>query len=201
MLFINKKQYKNKTTEELVVLAQNDNLNALEELIKRNQDSVYATFFYLSNNCEDISDLTQEALLKVAKNIKSLKEPTKFKSWLNKLITRQFYDYVRIKNTKPQTIPIEKEILNNQNNTNVIEIPCKKCTPEEKTLHSELSCLIEKSIQKLPSSLKLTIVLRDFQGLTYDEIADITNTNIGTVKSRISRARNKLQEELKQYIA
>ena len=72
MLFLNKKQYKNKTTEELVVLSQNDNLKALEELIKRNQDNVYATFYYLSNNCEDISDLTQEALLKVAKNIKKL---------------------------------------------------------------------------------------------------------------------------------
>ena len=201
MLFLNKKQYKNKTTEELVVLSQNDNLKALEELIKRNQDNVYATFYYLGNNCEDISDLTQEALLKVAKNIKKLKDATKFKSWLNKLITRQFYDYIRNKNTKPQTIPFERELSNGKNNTNIIEIPCKKCTPEEKTLHSELNCLIEKSIQKLPNPLKLTIVLRDFQGLTYDEIADITNTNVGTVKSRISRARNKLQEDLKLYIA
>ena len=71
MIIFGKKHYKQKTIEELVVMAQQDNLDAVEELIKRNQENIYASFYYLSSNCEDILDLTQEALLKMARNINS----------------------------------------------------------------------------------------------------------------------------------
>ena len=182
-------------------MALNDNLDALEELVKRNQNSVYASFYYLSSNCEDVLDLTQEALLKMAKNIKKLKDPEKFKPWLNQIVTRLFYDYIRRKNKKLQTVPIDKKGDDEEDKFNVSEVPCKTCTPEEKTLNTELNCLIERSIQKLPDSFRLAIILREFQGLSYEEIAEITNTNVGTVKSRIARARNKLQSDLKQYIA
>ncbi len=201
LLHFNKKHYKNKPLEELIRLAQQDNLDALEEIIRRNQSSIYASFYYLNKDCQDILDLTQETLLKMAKNIKKLKDPAKFKPWLNQIITNLFYDHVRSKNRKLQTVPIDKKTEQEENKFNVVEIPCKKCTPEEKSLNSELTCIIENSIQKLPDSFKLAIVLREFQGLSYEEIAEITNTNVGTVKSRIARARNKLQEDLKQYIA
>lgn len=186
---------------ELINLAKEDNLKAIEELIKRNQNNIYASFYYLSNNCEDILDLTQEALLKMARNIKSLKEPAKFKAWLNQIVTRLFYDYVRNKNRKLQTVPLDKPDDTQGNKFNVSDVPCKSCTPEESTLNTELNCIIENSIQKLPEAFKLAIVLREFQGLSYEEIAEITNTNVGTVKSRIARARNKLQDDLKTYIA
>ena len=154
----------------------------------------------MSGNCEDILDLTQEALLKMAKNIKNLKDNTKFKTWLNQIVTRLFYDYLRNKNKKLITIPIDKKD-DDEDKFNITEIPCKTCTPEENTLKTELNCIIERSIQKLPDTFRLAIVLREFQGLSYEEIAEITNTNVGTVKSRIARARNKLQSDLKQYIA
>ena len=200
MLLFGKKIYKNYTQEELIELAKQDNLDALEELVKRNQNNVYASFYYLSGNCEDILDLTQEALLKMAKNIKNLKDNTKFKTWLNQIVTRLFYDYLRNKNKKLITIPIDKKD-DDEDKFNITEIPCKTCTPEENTLKTELNCIIERSIQKLPGAFRLAIVLREFQGLSYEEIAEITNTNVGTVKSRIARARNKLQSDLKQYIA
>lgn len=181
-------------------MAQNDDPEALEELVKRHQSSVYASFYYLSNECQDILDLTQEALLKMAKNIKSLKEPKKFKSWLNQIVTNVFYDYIRSKNRKPQTVSIDKDD-EGETCPKVIELPSKSKSPEENTLGDELSDVIENSIHKLPDSFRLAIVLREFQGLSYEEIASITNTNVGTVKSRIARARSKLQEELKSYIA
>jgi len=196
-----KKTYKMKTQEELIKLAQKDNIDALEELIKRNQSNVYASFYYLNDDCADILDLTQEVLFKMAKNIKNLKDSAKFKSWLNQIVTRIFYDYLRIKNRKLKTVPIDKKEESEQERFNVAEVPCSKCTPEESSLNEELQCIIENSIHKLPDEFRLAIVLREFQGLSYEEIAEITNTNIGTVKSRISRARNKLQEELKHYIA
>ena len=201
MILFGKRQYKTKSLEELIKLAQHNDLDAVEELVKRNQENVYASFYYLGNNCEDILDLTQEALLKMAKNIKNLKDPSKFKAWLNQIITRLFYDYIRSKNRKLQTVPIDKKDDDEKDRFNVVDIPCKECTPEESSLNSELNCIIERSIHKLPDSFRLAIVLREFQGLSYEEIAEITNTNVGTVKSRIARARNKLQEDLKEYIA
>lgn len=201
MLIFGKKQYKTKSLEELITLSQQDDLEAVEELVKRNQNNVYASFYYLSSNCEDILDLTQEALLKMARNIKKLKDPSKFKAWLNQIVTRLFYDYIRSKNRKLQTVPIDKKDDDETDRFNVTDVPCKECTPEESSLNTELNCIIERSIQKLPDSFRLAIVLREFQGLSYEEIAEITNTNVGTVKSRIARARNKLQEDLKEYIA
>ena len=202
MLLFGKKKYKNKSITELVELAQQDDFDALEELIKRNQNSIYASFYYLSGDCEDILDLTQEALMKMAKNIKRLKEPVKFKAWLNQIVTRIFYDYIRGKNRKLKTVPIDKKNDESDEQFCVTEIPCcKTFTPEQNTLNAELTSLIGNSIQKLPESFRLAIVLREFQGLSYEEIAEITNTNVGTVKSRIARARNRLQEDLKKYIA
>lgn len=201
MINFRKKAYKSKSQEELIRLAQNDNMDAIEELIKRNQNNIYASFYYLNNDCTEILDLTQEALLKMAKNIKSLKDPTKFKSWLNQIVTRIFYDNLRIKSKKLKTIPIEKKDDENNDKINTSEIPCNKCTPEESSLNTELRCIIENSIHQLPDDFRLAIILREFQGLSYEEIAEITNTNIGTVKSRIARARNKLQKDLKHYIA
>lgn len=201
MISLNRKHYKGLPTEELVLRAQNDDIEALEELIKRYQNMIYASFYYLSKECEDILDLTQDTLVKMSKNIKNLRDPKKFKSWLNQIITNIFYDHIRSKNRKLQTVSIEKKDDDMKENCNVIELPSKCKNPEEKTLGSELNELIEKSIHKLPDSFRLAIVLREFQGLSYEEIASITNTNVGTVKSRIARARNKLQEDLKPYIA
>ncbi len=201
MILFGKKQYKSKSLEELIHLAQQDDLDAVEEIVKRNQENIYASFYYLSNDCEDLLDLTQEALLKMARNIKKLKDATKFKAWLNQIVTRLFYDYIRSKNRKLKTVPIDKKDDEEQDRFNVADVPCKECTPEQSSLNSELNCIIERSIHKLPDSFRLAIVLREFQGLSYEEIAEITNTNVGTVKSRIARARNKLQEELKAYIA
>lgn len=201
MILFGKKQYKSKSLEELIHLAQQDDLDAVEEIVKRNQENIYASFYYLSNDCEDLLDLTQEALLKMARNIKKQKDATKFKAWLNQIVTRLFYDYIRSKNRKLKTVPIDKKDDEEQDRFNVADVPCKECTPEQSSLNSELNCIIERSIHKLPDSFRLAIVLREFQGLSYEEIAEITNTNVGTVKSRIARARNKLQEELKAYIA
>ena len=76
----------------------------------------------------------------------------------------------------------------------------KKCKPHEKCISSELEKLIRTAIMALPEQFRVAIVLRELQGLSYEEIAAATHSSIGTVKSRIARARGKLQEDLKAYI-
>ena len=183
-------KYKLKTNDldELIKLAQNGDMEALEEIIKRQQKTVFATLYYLNASNDEIFDLTQEVLFKVAKNIKKLKNPRTFKSWLNQIIVNQFYDSLR-KKKKNDT----KVFLDDENDAkNKFEVPDFASNPYEK--------VIKASIRRLPSPFRLAIVMRELQGLSYEEIAKITNSNIGTVKSRIARARLKLQEYLKPYI-
>ncbi|MBQ3819487.1 sigma-70 family RNA polymerase sigma factor [bacterium] len=191
-------QYKKMTLEEIIILAQKDDFKALEELIRREQRSVYASFSYLCHNCENVSDLTQEALLRVAKNIQRLKNPKHFKSWLNQIITHIYYDELRKNQKKADTISLDQEIEDIPQIK--FELPDKKCKPNEKCLSLELEKIIKTAILALPDKFKIVIVLREFQGLSYDEIASATNSTIGTVKSRIARARSRLQDDLRSYI-
>lgn len=195
----NKLSYKKMTLEELVVLSQKEDFKALEELIKKIQRDVYATLSYLINKNNNISDLTQEVLLKVAKNIANLKNPKCFKSWLNNIITNTYYDDLRKLKKVPETISIDYECETLNFNLK-IEIPDKKSKPIEKCITSEYERHIKSAIRELPEAFRIAIILREFQGLSYEEIAQTTNASIGTVKSRISRARIKLQEVLKNYI-
>ncbi len=196
------KKYKDMNLYDLICTAQEDNYDALEELIKREQKNIYASFCYLGASKENVSDLTQEALFRMSKNIKNLKNPKFFKSWLGQIVTNLFYDELRKKQRSPEAVSIDSYWLNDEENDNcVLHICDNKLKPDEKTMGKELTDVIKDTICMLPEHFRIVIILRELQGLSYEEIAKITQTNVGTVKSRISRARNKLQECLKPYIA
>lgn len=187
-------------TQELIKHAQSDDYGALEELIKREQKNIYASFYYLDPHREDLLDLTQEVLLRMSKNIKSLKNPKTFKSWLGQIISNLFYDQLRKKQRSLNVVSIEGGWDEDDKSCPALEIKDEKPRLEEKAIGNELSQIIVEMISRLPEQFKFVIVLREIQGLSYEEIAKVTNTNVGTVKSRIARARNKLQECLKPYI-
>jgi len=191
--------YKKMNISELVVLSQKDDYKALEELIKKIQKDVFATLSYMLKSNESIYDLTQEVLLKVAKSINNLQNPKCFHGWLNHIITNTYYDYLRKIQKKPEIISLEYSCPALDVNIK-IEIPDNHGKPMEKCITSECEQQIKKAIRGLPESFRVAIVLREFQGLSYEEIAGATNTGIGTVKSRISRARMKLHEVLNNYI-
>ncbi|MBQ4078438.1 sigma-70 family RNA polymerase sigma factor [bacterium] len=198
---LSKKKYRDMSLYDLVCSAQDDNYDALEELIKREQKNIFASFCYLGATNENISDLTQEALFRMSKNIKKLKNPKLFKSWLGQIVTNLFYDDLRKKQRKPEAISIDSYWINDDSDDDCILHICDNTLmPDEKTLGKELTDIIRELICQLPEHFRLVIILRELQGLSYEEIAKITQTNVGTVKSRISRARNKLQECLKPYL-
>jgi RNA polymerase sigma-70 factor (ECF subfamily) len=195
----NKLIYRKMSPEELVLPSQNNDFKALEELIRKIQADVFATLSYMVKNNDNISDLTQEILLKVAKNIQKLKNPKCLKGWLNQIITNTYYDYIRKNKKIPETISLDYT-CEPLNFSLKIEIPDKKTKPIEKCITSECEKMIKSAIHQLPERFRIAIILREFQGLSYEEIAKLTNSSLGTVKSRISRARIKLQETLKNYI-
>ncbi len=187
---------KNSSLDELIEMARNGDMEALEEIIRRQQKNVFATLYYLNAKPDEIMDLTQEILFKVAKNIRKLKNPKTFKSWLNQIIINQFYDTLRKKQKSVKKVCLDSS----PDAKNELEIPDFASNPYQRALDKELERAIKCSIHKLPDPFKMAIIMRELQGLSYEEIAQATNSNIGTVKSRIARARLKLQEYLKPYI-
>lgn len=184
--------YKNEEINSLVKLAQNGDSIALEELVRRVQKDVFAMFSYLTDKRQDIADLTQEVLLKMAKNIYTLKETARFKPWLNQIVTNQFYDYIK-KHSADKKVELD--------NDKILEIKDKiGCEPGEKCLFSEMEKLIKAAMLSLPENLRIVIILREYEGLSYEDISKITNTTAGTVKSRIARARAKLRQDLAEFI-
>lgn len=187
-----KSTYKKRDINTLAVLAQKGDVKALEELIKRVQKNIFTMFSYLTDKRQDIADLTQEALLKMARGITNLKDTKNFRAWLNQIVTNIFYDYIK-KHAKDKSIELDNDKL--------LEIKDKiGCEPGERCLFSEMEKLIRAAVISLPDNLRIVIVLREYEGLSYEDISKITNTTLGTVKSRISRARLKLQQELKEFI-
>ncbi len=188
---------------ELIIKCQHDDKLALEELIKRQERIVYNTLFHLDPNRIDIADIAQEVLFRMTKAIKTLKKPGTFKFWLNQIITNIFYDELRRKTRRLATISIDTPYLNmgEEEISQSRDIADTGKMPEERTLNKELNEVIKESINDLPEQFRIVIVLRELQGLSYDEIAEITKTNIGTVKSRLARARARLQDQIKPYLA
>lgn len=193
-----KLRFKNDNTEEIIIKAQNGDDEALEELLRREEKNIYATLYYLGAHSDEIMDLVQEILFKISKNIKKLKSPKTFKAWLNQIIIRQFYDSLRKKQKTPKKVAFENPF---EEEKKEIEIPDNSACPHDNVLNCELDFIIKKSIDRLKEPYKNAIIMRELEGLSYDEIARATNSSIGTVKSRIARARSKLQEYIKPYIA
>ena len=190
--------YKEKNLIELIRLSQDDDERALEEIVKRYQNKVYESFSAL-NPKGDLTDLTQEALTKMSKSIKLLKNPKSFNSWLQRIVHNIFYDTLKRHNTRSKSNadnPI-KSLDDGEFGPCIID---ERKTPDENSLACELKQKINKAIEELPPLLKTIILLREIDGLSYEEIAETTNMNINTVKTRISRARIKLKKELEQYL-
>lgn len=194
--------YRNMDLTELIIKCQQDDKLAMEELIKRHEKIIYNTLYHLDPNRTDIADIAQEVLFRMIRAIKTLKKPVTFKFWLNQIITNLFYDELRRKTRRLATISMDTPYMDESEDESSPsrDIADTGKMPEEKTLSKELDEVIKDSINDLPEQFRIVIVLRELQGLSYDEIAELTKTNIGTVKSRLARARAKLQDQIKPYL-
>jgi RNA polymerase sigma-70 factor (ECF subfamily) len=186
---------------DLVTSCQNRCEGAFEALMMRYQRVVYSLLFQLAPDFRDTSDLAQEVFIRVWRSIGTLRNPHAFRSWLNQMVTNLFYDELR-KRPKSTIISIDEPIKAEDGEEGATrDIADHSAMPDELNQRRELSDAIENAIAKLPDQFKTVIVLREFEGLSYDEIAAVTHTEIGTVKSRIARARAKVQETLHPFIS
>lgn len=186
---------------ELILLSQSGlrtNRAALAELMRRHQSHVDRILYHLAPDWQDRADLAQEVWIRVYKNIKSLNEPEKFRGWLSRIATNLFYDELRKRKRVAPPLSLDAPI-NVEDGSIDWEIPSGAPNPSEHLSTIEFYDKLRSAIGNLPEAFRTTIVLREIEGLSYEEIAEVTGVSIGTVKSRIARARAGLQTQLSGY--
>lgn len=190
--------------EELVPLAQQGDRRALEALVKQVQKTVYVTLYQMLPERGDVMDLTQEALLRMCRSIHTLRNPKTFKYWLNRIVTNLFYDELRKQSRRPAPLSLDASTYSDNGEsegaTPTQDIADTSAVPDQQLLQSELDRQIHQAIGQLDEPFRTAIILREFHALSYEEIASITQVSLGTVKSRIARARSRLQEQLGAYL-
>ncbi len=174
---------------------------AFEELVKRHQRTVYALLYQLAPEWTDTSDLAQEVFIRIWRSINNLRNPSSFRSWLTQIVTNLFYDELRRRPRRLPTVSMDEAIDSDESDDGPTrDIPDESARPDDIVLSREITEVIREAMSRLPEQFRTAIVLREVEGLSYEEIAILTKTEMGTVKSRIARARTKLQEMLKPYL-
>jgi len=179
----------------LIMKSKKGDIDAFEELIKNYEKKAYNIAYRIMNNEEDAKDMTQEALIKIYKSIKNFRQESTFSTWIYRIVTNVCLDELR-KRKKSETIPLEIN-TEGEKGTMRFEIGADEETPEDLYEQVELRQVIFNMINSLKEDYRTVIILRDMQGFSYEEISIILGCSLGTIKSRINRARNALKDKLR----
>ena len=174
----------------LVEESRKGNVEAFEELIKDYKKTAYNIALRIMRNVEDAEDASQEALIKIFKNISSFNMESTFKVWMYRIIVNTCIDFKRRKNISTVSIDETMDLGSGR------EVPDESYNPDALIERNYSTQLVNDAINALEDDFKTIIILRDIKGFTYDEISQILSCNLGTVKSRLSRARKRLRELL-----
>jgi RNA polymerase sigma factor (sigma-70 family) len=172
---------------------------AFAELLNRYQSHVDRILYHLAPDWQDRADLAQEVWIRVYRNIKRLNEPMKFRGWLSRIATNLFYDELRKRKrvSHPVSLDAPRRVDDGEIEWDIVsDYP----SPNDNLATREFYDRLRLAIADLPEAFRTTIVLREIEGLAYEEIAEMTGVSLGTVKSRIARARAKLQSVLQPYL-
>ncbi len=172
---------------------------AFAELLRRYQSHVDKILYHLAPDWQDRADLAQEVWLRVYRHIQRLQEPAKFQGWLSRITTNLFYDELRKRkrHAHPLSLDAPRRLSDGEMDW---EIAADQPSPDQNMSTREFYEQLQTAIADLPEVFRTTIVMREIQGLSYEEIAEITQVSLGTVKSRIARARARLQFLLHDYL-
>jgi RNA polymerase sigma-70 factor, ECF subfamily len=196
-----KLDFSESTDLEIVELCQIGKKEAFQELVKRYQKNVFALLYQLAPEWGDLNDLSQEVFIRVYRGVHNLRNPKIFKSWLNQIVLNLFYDELRKRPRRVKTVSMDQTYEDDSGENEFIrEVRDLKQKPDEVISSNETKNAIKKAMAQLPEQFRTAIVLRELQGLQYEEIAELLGCALGTVKSRIWRARERLQVLLEPFL-
>lgn len=179
--------------QALIKAAVGGDIDSFNTLVLAYQSQVYNFAYRMMGDADSAADATQEAFISAYRGLHGYRGGS-FRSWLLRIVTNACYDEMRRRKRRPVS---SLDALYVEDPTPDAELPVAHMeSPEEHAARHELNLVIQKGLAQLPADQRTTLVLSDIQGLSYEEIAEITSTNLGTVKSRLSRARARLRDYL-----
>jgi RNA polymerase sigma-70 factor, ECF subfamily len=181
----------------LVRSAQHGDLDAFNSLVMHYQDSLFNTAVHILGDDELAADATQEAFLSAFKGLNSYRGGS-FKAWLMRTVTNACYDELRRRKRRPTT-PLEPDPADGEAVDEPRWLADPNPSPEQQAERAELEHAIQHCLDGLPVEFRSVVVLADVQGLDYTEVAVAARVPLGTVKSRLARARSRLRDCLNGF--
>jgi len=176
---------------ELIAQSQHGDLRAFNQLVVNYQTTVYNLAYRILGDGDAAADATQDAFVSAYKAIARFRGGS-FKAWLLRIVTNASYDQLRVKQRRP-TESLDDMLVEPDHDATLRD---DSESPEDFALRQELGSAIQNGLGGLPPDQRVVLILSDIEGMSYEEIADVTRVSLGTVKSRLSRARSKLRDYL-----
>jgi RNA polymerase sigma-70 factor (ECF subfamily) len=171
--------------------------HAYETLIQRFEHPVYNLVARLADDSDDAADVVQEVFIKVFRNVHAFRGDSSLKTWIYRIAVNQARNHRRwFGRHKKQEVGLEPDAGESQGYQDWIADPGP--SPFEQALDHETHSLVEAALQEVPAAFRAALVLREIEGLSYEQIADVLEITLGTVKSRILRGREALRKNLAQ---
>lgn len=176
-----------------------DQTAIFESMVKTYEKSLFQFAFRLCGNHHEAQDLLQESLYRAYKSFSRFESGTAFDRWLYQIIHNLFIDHYRKKKRRPIFSSID-EPLQHLESEKSIDLPDWSTNPESEAVRGELGRQIQRGLAELSPEYRAAVILCDIQGLSYEEISQVLNCSIGTVRSRIHRGRKTLRRLLLPYL-
>ncbi len=188
--------------DQLVALSQRGDIDAFNQLVLHYQQTVYNIAFRMLGDREAAADATQDTFIATLRAIQSFHTGSSFRSWLLRIASNQACDHWRRTHRHVQESLdslMDEDAPHATSLLDTLVAHSNEVNPEANLLTNELQELIQRGLQTLPLDQRVAVTLCDIQGFSYDEIVQITNTTLGTVRSRIARGRIRLRDYLNQH--
>jgi RNA polymerase sigma-70 factor (ECF subfamily) len=183
--------------EQLIQAAQKGDLDAFNRLVISYQGLAFNVAYRLLGEESSAEDATQEAFISAYRNLRSYHGGS-FKAWLLRIVTNGSYDELRRRQRRPQ-VPLEADPIDGDETPDPAWLADPGETPAELAERVELNAAIQRCLNQLEDEFRTAVVLVDVQGLEYTEVAEMLKRPLGTVKSRLARARSRMQECLQGF--
>ena len=181
----------------LIHSAQNGDLDSFNTLILHYQDSVFHTALRILGDEDLAQDAAQEAFISAFRSISTFRGGS-FKAWLMRTVTNACYDELRRQKRRPTT-PLEPETSEGEEMDSPKWLADPNMTPAERSEADELEHAVQHCLDALPMEFRTVVVMADIQGMDYSEVATASKVPLGTIKSRLARARLRLRECLRGF--
>ena len=164
-------------------------VNAYEQLVTQYEKSVYNLALRMVDNPEDAADMAQDAFIKAYNNLSGFRGDSKFSVWLYRIVSNVCLDFLRKQSRRPA---VSLSVEDDDGEDVQLDVPDDSMSPQQMLERKLTREAVREGLKQLPEDYRQILLLRELQGLSYDEIAQTLDIGVGTVKSRIFRAREKL---------